>query len=130
MNSIIKIDNQIMEIIKEPAFYKLRVLVWGPCYCVLRAEKYAYNPKKYYGKKLKTYLNNKLKQFKKMLDDGCYWPLSDDEADGYSFDDDYSYEAVFSDKYGNDVNVILTPAIETFDLYLESEPDDKYIKDR
>ena len=129
MNNILKIDNQMMSIIKEPAFYKLRVLVWGVCDCVLKAEKYAYNPKKYCGKKLKAYLNNQLKKFKKILDDSCYFPLSDDEVNDYSFDDDYSFEAVFSDK-SDKVNVILTPAIETFNLYLESEPDDKYIKDR
>ncbi len=128
MKHIIKIDNQMMKIIKEPAFYKLRVAVWGSCDCVLKAEKYAYNPKRYFGLLLKIYLNKQLKKFKKMLDNNCYWVISDD--DHYNFDDDYSYEAVSSGKYGEDVNVILTPAKETFDLFLEFEEVDKFIKER
>lgn len=128
MKKILKINNQMMEMIKEPAFYKLRIAVWGMCDCVLIAEKYAYNPKRYFGLLLKIYLNSQLKKFKKILENNCYFVLSDD--DNYTFDDNYSYEKVLSNNYGDDVNVILTPAKETLDLFLEFEEVDKFIKER
>ncbi len=65
MKEIIKIDNQMMEIIKEPAFYKLRVQVLDGDDSVHRVEKYIYNPKRYFGLLLKIYLNYQLKKFKK-----------------------------------------------------------------
>lgn len=128
MNSIVKIDNQMMSIIKEPAFYKLCVQVYGVCDCVLRAERYVYNTKMYYGKKLRTYLNNQLKKFQKLLDDNCYWSLSEDTD--YNFDEDYRYEEVIQDDFNNKVNIVLTPAKETFDIFMENEIVCQFIKDR
>ncbi len=128
MKEIIKIDNQMMEIIKEPAFYKLRVQVLDGDDSVHRVEKYIYNPKRYFGLLLKIYLNYQLKKFKKMIENNYYVIVSNKED--YTYDDDYSYEEVFSGKYGEDVNVLITPAKETLDLFLESDPVVKFIKER
>ena len=128
MTEILRIDNQMMEMIKEPAFYKLRVQVLEVNDSVCKVEKYIYNPKRYFGILLKIYLNNQLRKFKKMLDDNYYVIVSNKED--YTFDDDYSYEEVLSGEYGEKVNVIMTPAKETLDLFLEAEPEVKYISER
>ncbi len=128
MKEILKIDNQMMAIIGEPAFYKLRVQVYEVNDSVAKVEKYIYNPKRYCGILLKIYLNVQLKKFKKMIEDNYYVIISNKED--YTYDDNYSFEDVFSGKYGEDVNVIITPAKETFDLFLEGDRNVKYISER
>lgn len=116
--NIVEIDNEMRQMMKQKPFYKIQGQFRDGWDCVFLVEKYVFNNKNYYGKKLKSYVENQFIKFVKFAEDywGVYIPFEQKE---YEFYNNKAFEYVLEDWKDRQMDVLLTPAKETMSKFQE-----------